>query len=457
MSQQQPSAAPVGALWVDLSTTRQWQGPPVGIVRTEMMVARELLAAATPGLRFCFFDREQDDYREIAPADAERLLRRADLEDDARSRRETFADRRSSIRAGFETRVGAGIRRLPERLQGPVRAWGAACLQLLGASARVLGAIPPPGKRRRKARGTGPFAAGDRYVSMGLDWDHNNFGRLGEIRRVLGLKVFLMCYDLIPIDHPQYLVPGYPAVIAGHFRSLLACCDAVFAISEHSARRLERYARDLGVPPPPTVVIRLGADVSTAREACLPHLVSKRFVLTVGTLEVRKNHRLLYELWVRMQTDPEFPDPPILVIVGRRGWRVDDLLDEMAQNPHASACVHHLEHVSDAELAWLYNHCLFTVYPSFAEGLGLPVIESLARGKYCLSSNTTALPEAGQGLTRLLDPLDFVAWYDAIKKLAGDDALLAEHEARIRSAYVATTWRETARALDDSIRTIGMS
>ena len=107
----------------------------------------------------------------------------------------------------------------------------------------------------------------------------------------------------------------------------------------------------------------------------------------------------------------------------------------------------HLPHAGDDELAWLYRNCAFTMYPSFYEGWGLPVSESLAYGKYCLASDTSSLPEAGAGLAGHLDPLDFVAWRDAVLALIRSPELLEAHETKIRDTYRPTTWAQSASRL----------
>ena len=90
---------------------------------------------------------------------------------------------------------------------------------------------------------------------------------------------------------------------------------------------------------------------------------------------------------------------------------------QIAHDPAVRDSVVVRHDVSDAALAWLYRECAFTLYPSFYEGWGLPVSESLAHGKFCIASTAPALVEAGQGLTKHIDPLDFVAWKSAIVEL----------------------------------------
>jgi glycosyltransferase involved in cell wall biosynthesis len=107
-----------------------------------------------------------------------------------------------------------------------------------------------------------------------------------------------------------------------------------------------------------------------------------------------------------------------------------------------------LANADDAELRWLYENCRFTVFASHAEGFGLPVAESLARGKACLASNAMSIPEAGQGLAIHLDPTDAAAWRAAAQRLIDDDAELAAREAAVRAQFRVWTWTDTA---DDAL------
>jgi hypothetical protein len=139
------------SLWIDLSTARNWKGPPVGIVRTEFMVAREFLAAGVPGLRFCHYDRERSEYREIPRPAAEEILQRL----------ETTADPNDS----------------------PSKPWLSAlhaCRSKLEWAA-LLRSLPPVRRSRHDSDRPVLFSHGDGYLSMGLDWDFNDLKVLGAI------------------------------------------------------------------------------------------------------------------------------------------------------------------------------------------------------------------------------------------------------------------------------------
>jgi len=137
---------------------------------------------------------------------------------------------------------------------------------------------------------------------------------------------------------------------------------------------------------------------------------------------------------------------PVLVLAGLIGWLVDDLLYQIRNDPLIAGRIVIIDRATDAELAWLYRNCRFTLYPSFYEGFGLPIAESLAHGKACIASSTAAMPEAGRGFALHLDPLDFAAWLREIESLLDDSQRLAAIEQRIRADYRAPDWAESGAA-----------
>src|SRR6185437_13860829 len=105
-----------------------------------------------------------------------------------------------------------------------------------------------------------------------------------------------------------------------------------------------------------------------------------------------------------------------------------------------------VEDPSDAELERLYQGCLFTLFPSFHEGWGLPVTESLTFGKPCVISNATSLPEAGGTLARYFDPENIADATRVIRETIADRASLAAWEQRIVSEFQPVAWDVSARA-----------
>ena len=110
-----------------------------------------------------------------------------------------------------------------------------------------------------------------------------------------------------------------------------------------------------------------------------------------------------------------------------------------------------LHRTSDAELAWLYAQASFTLYPSWYEGWGLPLSESLAHGKTFIASDTSSLPEAGQGLGIHLDPYDLVSWGREVLRLTNDPAARSAMEQKILAERHLASWADCARQIAEAV------
>jgi glycosyltransferase involved in cell wall biosynthesis len=299
-----------------------------------------------------------------------------------------------------------------------------------------------------------PFAEaqpGDVLLLTGENWSRFDFAVLRLARQRSGLRIAAICQDLIPIKCPQfYAADGFVERIERYADFLVNDADLVIAISEKTKSDILDYARGRGGLRGDIRTVHLGHDIaaptSAERPPALATLEPKKFVLSVSTIQSRKNFDLLYHLWQRLSEDG-LPDLPKLVIAGRKGFGSKDLLWQIAHDPAVRDCVMVRHDISDVALAWLYRECAFTLYPSFYEGWGLPVSESLAHGKFCIASDAPALVEAGQGLATHIDPLDFMAWKEAIVALVRSPERIAELERRIKANYRAVTWGESAQSL----------
>jgi glycosyltransferase involved in cell wall biosynthesis len=156
-------------------------------------------------------------------------------------------------------------------------------------------------------------------------------------------------------------------------------------------------------------VFRLGDDFKVAKAIEPTDDVFKAaklkhdpYMLVVCTIEARKNHALLY--YVYKLARARGIDLPKIAIVGRRGWGTEEIYGFMANDPEVKDKIIFLHGKSDEELSWLYNHCLFTIFPSFYEGWGIPIAESIARGVPCLCSNTTSMVEIAEGYVEHFSP-----------------------------------------------------
>jgi hypothetical protein len=167
-----------------------------------------------------------------------------------------------------------------------------------------------------------------------------------------------------------------------------------------------------------------------------------RYVLCVGTLEARKNHALLFQTWIDLAKRVSAERMAKLVLVGKEGWMFEAASAMLRRSRTLAENVVILSNLSDQELSEIYENCLFTVYPSFYEGWGLPVTEAVSYGKLTVASNTSSIPEAASPGDILLDPSDSVGWLETLAKLIEDQSFL-------ESATIASTDRSELRSWAD--------
>ena len=293
------------------------------------------------------------------------------------------------------------------------------------------------------------FAApGDVLLSIGATWCLPGHAEAVALARSRSVQIVRMVYDLIPTIKPQWIEPCQTQAITLWVREILSASDHVLTISEFSRQEIERYCQECRFETPPLTVVRLG-DVlgdgaKTVTPAALPRFAPTRpFFLCVSTLDVRKNHRLLYDAWTQLAAR-RGEDCPDLVCIGMPHVYAVDLLREIGQDRSVNRQIHVLHGIEDSELAWYYKNCESTIYPSKYEGWGLPVAESLGHGRMCLASNASSIPEISRDLPEFFDPFDVHGLVTLVERVLDDPAWVQHREETIRTEFHPTEWRETA-------------
>ena len=172
--------------------------------------------------------------------------------------------------------------------------------------------------------------------------------------------------------------------------------------------------------------------------------------MTVGTIEARKNHTLLY--YVYKLAKSRGIDLPVSVIVGRRGWKTEQIYDFMTQDPEVKDKFVFLHDASDENLSWLYSHAKLSVIPSFCEGWGMPIAESVARGTPCICSNKTSMIEVAEGYVEHFDPSSTDECLERIVTMLTPES---QKKWRTKCAeYKQTTWDESYTSVRKKIQEV---
>lgn len=288
-------------------------------------------------------------------------------------------------------------------------------------------------------------------ITLGNGWDYLDYESLHAMKQRDGLRIHGFVHDLITVDYPQFFHnPAQSSLIHRHYAELCHLCDTLICNSFATRDALRHFIHIEGLPEPRIAVAQLPAFASEALQPVQPPDVpDEPFILFVSTIEVRKNHRVLLHVW--RECIREGRAMPRLVLVGRPGWGIAPLMEMLAWDPLLQTHVTVLHDIADAQLAWLYDHCLFTVYPSIAEGWGLPIGEALGRGRICLHTSDPAQKEASQNLMPALHPDDFFGWKAAILELIEDPERRQRLEAKVRAEFKPITRERFCTAVREAI------
>jgi glycosyltransferase involved in cell wall biosynthesis len=293
---------------------------------------------------------------------------------------------------------------------------------------------------------TPDFRPGDCVLLTGGGWTQlQPLRALGRLRARRGITIHRFIHDVMPITEPQFFHPDEIAQFTRYTADALSIADSALTSSAWNADQLVALFERGLLPGRPLAVVGLGDDSLVGLNPMPPAIdvAPGGFVLVVGSLDVRKNLRVVYQAYQIALSQGHAP--PTLVLVGSHGRMWQEAVHLIGRDVRLGDQVIVATDVSDRELAWLYRNCAYTIYPSLCEGWGLPIGESLAFGKVCLSSDRAAMREVGGPFAHRFDPNNPLALRNLIVRLADVNYRSAE-EARIRAGFAPRTWTDVAVA-----------
>lgn len=227
-------------------------------------------------------------------------------------------------------------------------------------------------------------------------WSPANTGPVFLKRHVVTI------HDVVPFDHPEWLNKYFAAWYRAIQPTLVRNAAYVITISNFSKERIMYH---LNVPEKKIKVIYNGVDdtfFNTNNNSFerIEHIVpGKNFILSLGSLEPRKNLKRLLKGW--SQVEGKLPPDFYLVVVGKKGSSLIFDNNDISENVNK---VSFTGHVPDELLPALYNNAKAFFYLSEYEGFGLPPLEAMAVGTPVVTSNCTAIPEVVGDCAKLIDP-----------------------------------------------------
>lgn len=253
-------------------------------------------------------------------------------------------------------------------------------------------------------------SAGRFFFNVG----HSGLERPWYAQWLVSKKVqpIIMVHDLIPITHPEYCRCGEDRRHVARMRNVLKTAAGIVTNSQTTLDTLSRFAALSGCTMPPAVAALPGGGGFQLPPGPRP-LVEPYFVM-VGTIEPRKNHWLVLQVW-RHLIETHGLNAPRLVLIGQRGWECENVVDLLERSNTLKRFVLERSDCSDAEVVTYLQHAQALLFPSFVEGCGLPVIEALNIEVPVIASSLPVFLEIAAHIPEYLDPLDGKGWLACIE------------------------------------------
>ncbi|MBB6123824.1 glycosyltransferase family 4 protein [Sphingobium subterraneum] len=298
------------------------------------------------------------------------------------------------------------------------------------------------------------------YLNVG----HTGLNTAGHTRWIgtTGVKPVYFVHDLIPLSHPEYCRPGEPEKHNQRMRTLLSLGTGVIGNSAETISVLTGHAQSQRLPIPATVVAPLGVPpVVPGAFASLPESIgtpplSRPYFVMLGTIEGRKNHVLILNIW-RELAERHGMAAPQLVIIGQRGWESEQAVDMLDRCEPLRHHVIELGRCNDALLARYMRHARALLFPSFVEGYGLPLVEALALGTPVIASRLSVFQELVKDIPDYLSPIDGLGWMERIKAYAEPGSSARAGQIARMEGYAAPGWNQHFVNVDGWLETLAKS
>lgn len=251
------------------------------------------------------------------------------------------------------------------------------------------------------------FQPGDVLFMGDASWHYEAWHAMQQARQQ-GCRVVLMVHDLIPLRHPEFNAPLVSMVFGEWLTRVLRCIDAVICNSQATESDLKNYVLSMGLPLPPTGHFRLGCDPirrvgAQAVRSVIAQFLSKPGVsfAAIGSFEPRKNYAWLLQVFEQLWAKEHNVS---LLIAGRQTADGQALIEKMKRHPEQGHRLLTVFDASDQELDHVYAQTRALLFPSLAEGFGLPLVEARTRGCLVIASNLPVFRElADEGVSLCTD------------------------------------------------------
>lgn len=276
---------------------------------------------------------------------------------------------------------------------------------------------------------------------------HHHLMKGKEIQKIInqtGSLFVPMVHDLIPIEYPEYARPREALRHKRRMQTVVKLADAVIVPTHPVRNALEHLFTTTERTIPPIWTVPHGVHEQAINNFLSTDSIKYRkpYFIYISTIEPRKNHLLLLQLWRKMIKQYGRQNVPELLLIGKRGWENENILDLLDRCPTLQNIVFEANHFSDKEVSFLLRNSNGLLFPSFAEGYGLPLIEAMSLSVPSICSDIPELREVGGDIPLYLDPLNTPDWEKAIMDFSQKGPLWQKQKILLKN-WLHLSWEES--------------
>jgi glycosyltransferase involved in cell wall biosynthesis len=238
-------------------------------------------------------------------------------------------------------------------------------------------------------------------------------------------------HDLLPLETPEFFRPAERPRHLRRLGTLARYGQAAIVSTSITREALLRQLAAMGRPDMPVLVAPLPPEPTFAAASKRGDEMGRHpYFVMVGTIEPRKNHLLMLQVW-RELVGQFGQSTPKLLLIGERGWENEQVVDLLERCPALQGHVVRASGLATPSVKRFVLGSRALLMPSFAEGYGLPVVEAIAAGVPVIASDIPVFREIGHGRLTMIDPTDGPAWRDAICRYWREEPAKGTHPAHL--------------------------
>lgn len=272
------------------------------------------------------------------------------------------------------------------------------------------------------------------YVNVG----HSNLdAAFFQTLRSAGCTIIsTLIHDMIPLDFPEFTRKGVSEQFEHRMKAVAQQANRIICNSDHTRARVSHYFSKWGSTATYTVA-HLGVEPFAKQELVR---TKKPYFVVLGTIEPRKNHQLLFDVWEKLAVHLNGDQMPHLKVIGRRGWNNDAVFRFLDTSPLINRHITEHSDLNDSDLAICIANSSGLLFPSHAEGFGLPVLEAAQLGVPVICSELDVFREVLGSHATYIDAADIEQWATVVLKVANKSHEMSISQPLVNKSLTIPRW-----------------